>query len=155
MGKIQRRLEELNITLPACPVPVANYVAAQRVGNIVYASGQTAWQENGELLYPGKVGSEVSVGQAYQSARLAAIRLISELASAADLDSIKIIKLNGYVNSTPDFKQQPAVINGASDLLVDVFAENGKHARAAIGVNSLPDHASVEVELVAQIMEQA
>ena len=152
MNIIEKRLKELNITLPACPVPVANYVVSQRIGNIVYVSGQTAWQENGELLYPGKVGGEVTVEQAYQSARLAAIRLISELTSAADLDSIKIIKLNGYVNSTADFKQQPAVINGASDLLVDVFAENGKHARTAIGVNSLPDDASVEVELIAQII---
>ena len=152
MKNIEKQLKALDITLPVCPVPVANYVVAQRVGDLLYVSGQTAWQENGELLYPGKAGGNVTVEQAYQSARLAAIRLISELASAADLDKIKIIKLNGYVNSTPDFMQQPAVINGASDLLVSVFQENGKHARTAIGVNSLPDNASVEVELIAQIL---
>lgn len=153
MNRIAKRLNELQITLPACPVPVANYVVSQRVGNIIYASGQTAVRENGELLYPGKVGGAVTVEQAYQSARLAATRLISELNSAVDLDRVRIIKLNGYVNSSPGFTQQPAVINGASDLLVEVFMENGKHARTAIGVNSLPDNASVEVELIAEILE--
>lgn len=153
MNRIAKKLNELKIKLPACPVPVANYVVSQRVGNIIYASGQTAVQENGERLFPGKVGGTVTVEQAYQSARLAATRLISELNSAVDLDTVKIIKLNGYVNSAPEFTQQPAVINGASDLLVEVFGENGKHARTAIGVNSLPDNASVEVELIAEIIE--
>ena len=150
MGKVQKRLMELGLTLPACPVPVANYLTSQDTGDLIFISGQTAWQEDGTLLYPGKVGTDVTPEQAYQSARLSALRLISELAAAADLDSVRIIKLNGYVNAAPDFGGHPAVINGASDLFVDVFGDNGRHARTAVGVGSLPDNASVEIELIAR-----
>ncbi len=150
MGNIEKRLAELGLTLPACPVPVANYLTSQDAGELIYVAGQTAWQPDGTLLYPGKVGIAVSIEQAYQSARLAALRLISELNATSDLNKIKIIKLNGYVNAAPDFGGHPAVINGASDLLVAVFGENGRHARTAVGVGSLPDNASVEVEIIAQ-----
>ncbi|MEA5016232.1 MAG: RidA family protein [Candidatus Limiplasma sp.] len=150
MGMVENRLAELGLTLPECPVPVANFVVTQEAGELIYASGQTAWQPDRTLLYPGKVGDTVSPEEAYQSARLAALRLISELASVADLDRIKIIKLNGYVNATPEFKNHPAVVNGASDLLVAAFGENGRHARTAVGVGSLPDNASVEVEVIAR-----
>ncbi len=150
MGNVEKRLAELGLTLPACPVPVANYLTSHDTGDLIYVAGQTAWQLDGTLLYPGKVGSDVSLDQAYQSARLAALRLISELNAAADLNKIRIIKLNGYVNAAPDFGGHPAVINGASDLFVAVFGENGRHARTAVGVGSLPDNASVEVEIIAQ-----
>ena len=152
MGNIQNRLAELGLTLPDCPVPVANFLVAQQTGNLIYASGQTAWQPDGTLLHPGKVGAEVSQQQAYDSARLAALRLISELNAVADLDAIRIVKVNGYVNAAPDFTQHPAVINGASDLFVEVFGEHGRHARTAVGVGSLPDNASVEVEVIAQLL---
>jgi enamine deaminase RidA (YjgF/YER057c/UK114 family) len=150
MGIIKERLAALGLSLPDCPIPVANYVTSNDAGTMIYAAGQTAWQPNGTLLYPGKVGTDVTPEQAYQSARLAALRLISELAAASDLDKIKIVKLNGYVNAAPGFGAHPAVINGASDLFVAVFGENGKHARTAVGVGSLPDNASVEVEVIAQ-----
>ena len=141
---------ELGLTLPQCPVPVANYLTSRDTGDLIFVSGQTAWQEDGTLLYPGKVGADVSPEQAYQSARLSALRLISERAATADLDSVRIVKLNGYVNAAPDFREHPAVVNGASDLFVEVFGENGHHARTAVGVGSLPDNASVEIELVAR-----
>lgn len=154
MNDIYKRLEELQITLPPCPVPVANYVTGAQANGLIYVAGQTAWQEDGTLLYPGKVGSEVKVEQAYQSARLCAIRLISELAAMANLNLVRIIKVNGYVNADPSFKDHPLVMNGASDLLVSVFGSNGAHSRTAIGVASLPDLASVEVELVAAVIPE-
>lgn len=154
MGIIKKRLAELQIVLPPCPVPVANYVTGVCVDGLIYVAGQTAWQEDGTLLYPGKVGTEVAVGEAYQSARLSAIRLISELDALIDLDRIRILKVNGYVNADPSFKDHPLVMNGASDLLVSVFGQMGAHARTAIGVASLPDNASVEVELVAAVISE-
>lgn len=154
MKDIHARLTELNITLPPCPVPVANYVTGVEGNGLVYVAGQTAWQGDGTLLYPGKVGREVTVEQAYLSARLAAIRLISELDAAVDLDRVRILKVNGYINAVPDFGDHPRVMNGASDLLVSVFGDRGAHARTAIGVGSLPDNASVEVELVAVLLDE-
>ena len=150
MGNVKDRLKQLGLSLPAAPVPVANYVSAQTAGDLIYLSGQTAHMADGTLLYPGKVGMEVSIEEAYQSARAAALRLISALAAQADLDQVKIVRVTGYVNAAADFADQPAVINGASDLIVEVFGENGKHARSAIGVGSLPGNASVEVEVIAQ-----
>ncbi len=152
MSNVEKRLLENGITLPDCPVPVASYVPARVEGNTVYASGQTAWVD-GVLRHVGKVGAEISLEEGYESAKLAAIRCISELRSVADLDKLKIVKVNGYVNCTPDYTAQPKVVNGASDLFVLAFGENGKHARAAIGVGSLPDGASVEVECVAVMMD--
>ena len=152
MGEIKERIATLGLTLPECPTPVANYLVAQKTGNLIYASGQTAWQEDGTLLFPGKVGKDVSQEEAYASARLSALRLISELNSMVDLDSIQIVKVNGYVNASPDFTAHPAVVNGASDLFVAVFGDKGRHARTAVGVGSLPDNASVEIEVIAQLL---
>ena len=154
MNDIHARLTELNITLPSCPMPVANYVTGVEGNGLVFVAGQTAWQEDGTLLYPGKVGQDVTVEQAYLSARLAAIRLISELDAAVDLNRLRILKVNGYINAVPDFGDHPRVMNGASDLLVSVFDDRGAHARTAIGVGSLPDNASVEVELVAMLLDE-
>ena len=152
MTNVEKRLLDNGITLPDCPVPIASYVPARVEGRTVYASGQTAWKD-GVLQYVGKVGAEISLEDGYESAKLAAIRCISELRSVADLDKLKIVKVNGYVNATPDYTAQPKVVNGASDLFVLAFGENGKHARAAIGVGSLPDGASVEIECIAYIMD--
>lgn len=152
MGNVQERIKELGITLPEKPVPVANYVGSQNAGELIYLSGQTSRKPGGGQLFPGKVGKEVSVQQAYQAARSAALRLVGELADQADLDQVKIIRITGYVNAVEGFAQQPAVINGASDLIVELFGDNGKHARSAIGVGSLPENASVEVEMIAQRM---
>ena len=150
MGNVEKRLMELGLTLPQCPVPVANYLTSFNTGDLIFVSGQTAWQPDGSLLHPGKVGADVTPEQAYESARLSALRLISELAATADLDRVRIVKLNGYVNAALDFEGHPAVVNGASDLLVQVFGENGRHARTAVGVGSLPNNASVEIEIIAQ-----
>lgn len=150
MTNVEKRLLENGIELPNCPVPVASYVSARDGNGFIFASGQTAWVD-GNLKYVGKVGQEISLEEGYESAKIAAIRCISELRSAIDLDSIRIVKVNGYVNCTPDYCDQPKVLNGASDLFVLAFGEKGKHARAAIGVGSLPDKASVEVEVIACI----
>lgn len=152
---IYEKLKELNITLPPCPTPVANYITGIMENGIIFVAGQTGWQEDKTLLHPGKVGKDVTTEQAYVSARLAAIRLISELAGVADLNRIRIMKVNGYVNAIPEFVDHPIVMNGVSDLLVSVFGARGTHARTAIGVASLPDNACVEVELVAVLMEDS
>lgn len=152
MTKVEERLKELGIELPPCPVPVAAYCPAQIVGNIIFVSGNTAYVGD-ELKYAGKVGLQVSQEEAYESAKICAIRCLSGLKSVADLDKIRIIQVSGYVNAIPEFEKHPAVINGASELIEKVFSEKGKHARKAIGVNSLPDNASVELELVAILEE--
>ena len=152
MGNVEKKLKELGIELPECPKPVAAYVPATCENGFIFASGQTAWVD-GKLLYPGKVGEAVSVEEAYESAKISAVRVIAELKSiVGDLDNIKhIVKVTGYVNSAPDFGAQPKVVNGASELFCEVFGEAGKHARVAFGVGALPDNASVEIDVIAAI----
>lgn len=152
MSMIEERLKELGLELPVCPTPVAAYLTVQTAGKLIYASGQTAWV-NGELQYTGKVGDTVSIEEAYESAKISAINCLSAIKTVADLDSIRIVRVTGYVNATPDFGEQPKVINGASELLEKLFGENGRHARSAIGVGSLPSNASVEVEIIAERVE--
>jgi enamine deaminase RidA (YjgF/YER057c/UK114 family) len=148
----EERLRELGIELPGVAAPVANYVPAVTAGNLVFLSGGLAVRPDGTRP-AGKVGSEVSIEEAYAAARLAALGLLARLrAETGSLDRVRrIVKLTGFVNAAPDFESQPQVINGASDLLVEVFGEAGRHARSAIGVGSLPFNAPVEVELVAEI----
>ncbi len=152
MSQIEERLKELGYELPECPTPVAAYVPAALVNGFVYASGQTPYVD-GVLKYKGKVGREVSEEEAYEAAKICALRLIAELKYAVgDLDRVeRIVKVNGFVNSTGDFGGQPKVVNGASELLEKVFGEKGKHARSAIGVSTLPADAPVEVELIAAV----
>lgn len=150
MTKVEKRLEKHGLTVPDCPVPVAAYVPAQFAGNLIFASGQCSWVD-GELLYRGRVGENVSLEEAYESAKISALRCISELKSVADLDSLRIVKVTGFVNAVPGYEKQPKVINGASELIELAFGEKGKHARAAVGVGSLPDNASVEVEIIAYV----
>lgn len=151
MGKIEEKLKELGLELPECPAPVAAYLPVQTAGKLIYASGQTAWVK-GQLQYAGKVGGTVSLEEAYQSARISAVNCLSAIATVADLDSIRIVRVTGYVNAVPEFGEQPKVINGASELLEQLFGEHGKHARSAIGVGSLPTNASVEVEIIAEFL---
>lgn len=150
MSQVEKRLEAMGIILPECPKPVAAYVPAMKVNGFIYASGQTPIID-GELKYKGKVGVDLTIEEGYEAAKICAIRLISEIKSVVgDLDKVKqIVKVNGYINSVGDFGRQPAVLNGASELIEAVFKEKGKHARAAIGVATLPDDAAVEVELIA------
>ena len=152
MSQVEERINALGLKLPECPVPVAAFVVAKKQGNLIFISGQTA-QYEGKPMYIGKVGREVSLEEAYESAKLCALRCISELNSVADLDKIQILKVLGFVNAVPEYRDHPKVMNGASELLEKVFLEKGKHARSAIGVGSLPDCASVEVELIASVDE--
>ena len=113
MTNVEKTLLEKNLVIPACPVPIASYVPARVEGRFVYLSGQTAWVD-GVLQYKGKLGEEISTEDGYESAKLAALRCISELRSVADLDKVRIVKVTGYVNSAPDYVDQPKVVNGAS-----------------------------------------
>jgi enamine deaminase RidA (YjgF/YER057c/UK114 family) len=152
-GVIDARLEELGIELPQAAAAVANYVPYVFTGNLVFVSGQVTI-DKGEFKYLGKVGSDLSVEQGQEAARLCALNIIAQLKEACggDLDRVeRIVKLGGFVNSTPDFKDQPKVINGASDLMVEVFGDKGKHARAAVSAGALPVGVAVEVDAVAEI----
>jgi len=152
-NKINARLQKLRIELPEAPAPVANYVPYITTDNLVFISGQIPFLE-GELKYPGKLGENISVADAQKAARLCGINLLAQLKNACggDLDRvIQVIKLNGFVNGTPDFTDQALVINGTSDLMFEVFQENGKHARAAVGCIALPLGAAVEVDAIFEI----
>lgn len=151
---IYDRLRELDLELPSAPQPAGAYVPAKISRGLVFASGQTPTVE-GEPAYQGKVGNEVNEDDAYAAARLAALNCLAELHQAlGDLGRVReIVKVTGYVASAPGFGQQASVVNGASDLLQDLWGENGRHARAAIGVAELPFNGPVEIELIAEIDE--
>jgi enamine deaminase RidA (YjgF/YER057c/UK114 family) len=152
-GQIDARLADLGIELPQAAAPAANYVPYVVSGNLVFVSGQiTVW--NGEFRYQGKIGQDLGVEDGQAAARLCALNIIAQLKAACggDLDRVvRIIRLGGFVNSTPDFTDQPKVINGASDLMAEVFGDKGKHARAAVSAAALPLGVAVEVEAVAEI----
>ncbi|MBX5452966.1 MAG: RidA family protein [Acidobacteriia bacterium] len=152
-GRIEAKLKELGITLPSVPTPVANYVPFVRSGSLVFLSGQGPRQPEGGF-FSGKVGSTVSIEQGYQHARLVGLQLIAVLRVAAggELDRVRrIVKVLGMVNADPEFGEHPRVINGCSDLFVEVFGEKGRHARSAIGVGSLPHQMTVEIEAIAEL----
>ena len=148
---IENRLTELGITLPDAPAPAANYVPFVQTGNLVFISGQISQNEAG--LITGKLGDAMSVEQGAEAARRCGLALIAQLKAAiGDLDRVKrVVKLTGFVNSTPDFIEQPKVVNGCSDLMVQVFGDAGRHARAAVSAPSLPLGVSVEIEAVFEI----
>jgi enamine deaminase RidA (YjgF/YER057c/UK114 family) len=150
--QVEARLKELGLTLPTPPTPIGAYLLAQPAGDLLFLSGTTCYTEGG-FLHLGRLGAELTVDQGYAAARQAALNLLSVIrAQLGDLDHVqRIIKLNGYVNSAPDFDRQPAVINGASDLLEQVFGARGRHARTSIGVSDLPGHIPVEIELIVQV----
>lgn len=152
-GKIETRLIELSIDLPKAATPVGNYVAYVVTGNLVFVSGQLPLV-NGELKYKGKVGAEVSLEDGQAAAQACAMNLIAQVRAACggSLDRVKrVVKLTGFVNSNADFTQQANVINGASDLMVKIFGEAGKHARAAVSAPTLPLGAAVEIDAVFEI----
>ena len=150
--QVEARLKKLRIDLPAAITPVANYVPAAKTGNLIFLSGHGPLKEDGTLI-TGKVGADLTAEQGYETARRIAIGLLGTLkAEIGDLDAIKrIVKLLGFVNCTAEFADQPNVINGASDLLVEVFGEKGKHARSAVGTNALPFNIAVEIEMIVEI----
>ncbi len=152
-GKIDARLKELGITLPASVPPAANYVPWVRTGNLVFVAGQIPVQD-GRDLNSGKLGAGVSVEQGQAAARLCAINILSQVKAAleGDLDRVRrCVRLTGFVNSAPDFGDQPRVVNAASDLMVDVFGEAGRHTRAAVGCAALPRNVSVEVDAIFEV----
>jgi enamine deaminase RidA (YjgF/YER057c/UK114 family) len=149
---IQEKLDSLGLTLPNVPNPVGNYRPAKRVGALVFTSGQTA-RINGVRRFVGKVGREVSDEDAYLSARDAALNCLACAGWAAGgVDRLlQVVKVTGFVNCVDGYEKQPAVINGASDLIEAVFGEAGAHARSAIGVNALPSNVSVELEVIFEV----
>jgi enamine deaminase RidA (YjgF/YER057c/UK114 family) len=154
MGKVESRLAELGITLPAAAAPAANYVPFVRSGNQLYLSGQLPFQD-GKLLHLGHLGDKVTLDEGYQAARLCAINLIAQIKAAiGDLDRVgRIVRLGGFVASTAAFTDQPKVVNGASDLMVEVFGDAGRHARSAVGAPSLPLGVCVEVDAVVDLRD--
>lgn len=148
----ENRLKELGLELPAVPAPAGSYVPAVRAGNFLFTAGQLPF-EHGELRAKGKVGAEVTPEEARQAARLCALNALAAVASeAGGLSNVRrIVKVTGFVASAPGFNGQPAVLNGASDLLAEIFAEAGLHARSAVGVSELPLNAPVEVELIVEL----
>jgi enamine deaminase RidA (YjgF/YER057c/UK114 family) len=152
-GRIEARLKQLGITLPAAGAPAANYVPTVQSGDLVFIAGQITL-DNGKREFIGKLGREFNVEEGQKAARLCALNIIAHLKNACggDLDRVKrCVRLGGFVNAVPDFLDHPQVVNGASDLMVEVFGEAGKHARAAVGVGSLPFGVAVEVEGVFEI----
>lgn len=152
-GKFEQRLAELGIKLPDSVPPAANYVPARRIGNQVYISGQVP-AEGGKDKFTGKLGSDYSVEQGQAAARLCAVNILAQLKQAlgGDLDRVVgVIRLGGFVNAEPNFGDHPKVINGASDLMVEVFGEAGRHARAAVGCYSLPRNVPVEVDAIFEV----
>ena len=153
MGTIASRIEELGITLPTPVKPVANYVPYTVSGNLVFVSGQIPFGPDG-LQYQGKVGADLTAEDGIAAARLCAINILAQLRAALDGDLdrvVRCLKLGGFVNSVPDFADHPAVINGASDLMVDVLGDRGRHARFAVGAGSLPRNVAVEVDAIFEV----
>lgn len=150
----EQKLKEMGIELPAPVAPLAAYIPAVQVGNMVYTSGQIPMIA-GKLQFTGKVGKDVSVDEAYAAAKTCAINCLSAVKGViGDLDKIdKIFKVTGFVNSAAGFNAQPKVINGASEFLGEVFGDNGKHARSAVGVSDLPIDAPVEVEIIVKLKD--
>lgn len=145
-------LKKLGLTLPEMPAPIANYVRFKRVGDLVFLSGQGPRKPDGSN-HTGKVGADVTWEQAYEHVRLTGLGLLAAMKQAAgSLDKVEVVKLLGMVNATPDFADHPKVINGCSDLLVAVLGENGRHARSAVGMGSLPNNITVEIEAIIRVL---
>lgn len=152
-GRIEARLNELGIELPQAAAPVANYVPAVRSGDLLFVAGQIC-QWNGERRFVGKLGRDISLEEGQQAARLCALNILAQVKAAlgGDLDRIlRCVRLGAFIQCTDDFKQQPQVANGASDVMVEVLGDAGRHARAAVGVNALPGGVAVEVDAVFEV----
>ena len=152
-GTVDGRLAELGIEIPDPAAPAANYVGHVVAGNLVFVAGQIPVKD-GQIAFTGKLGAEVGLEDGQAAAKLCAINIIAQLKKACggDLDRVRrIVKLGAFVNSTPDYGDQPEVINGASDLIVAIFGDKGRHARAAVSAGALPRNVSVEIDAVAEI----
>ena len=151
---VDDNLKKLGLTLPNIPTPVANYVPWKRDGNTIYCSGQGPRKADGGF-HSGKVGKDVTIEQAYEHAKLVGLNLLAAAKQAAggSLDKVEVLKVLGMVNAVPEFTDQPKVINGCSDLFVAVLGERGRHARSAVGMGSLPNQITVEVEAVMRVVD--
>jgi enamine deaminase RidA (YjgF/YER057c/UK114 family) len=147
-GLVDKRLSELGIILPVPASPIANYLGFVRTGALLFVSGQICLESGGKLLAKGKLGQNVSIEDGQKAARACAINLLAQVKVAVgDLDKVaRVVRLGGFINSDPAFLDGPKVMNGASDLMVEVFADRGRHARSTVGVAALPLDAAVEVE---------
>jgi enamine deaminase RidA (YjgF/YER057c/UK114 family) len=147
-GAVEQKLASLGITLPNPASPIANYVPAVRSGNLLVVSGQICFGADGKLVAKGQLGGSVSIEDGQKAARACAINLLAQVKAAlGDLDQVsRVVRLGGFINSAPGFADGPKVMNGASDLMVEVFGEKGRHARTTVGVSALPVDAAVEVE---------
>ena len=147
-GMIEKKLTNLGITLPTPASPIANYVPFVRTGNLLVISGQLCFAADGKLVAKGQLGSGVSIEDGQKAGRACAVNLLAQLRAAlGDLDKVRrVVRLGGFINSTPGFTDGPKVMNGASDLMVEVFADKGRHARTTVGVAALPADAAIEVE---------
>lgn len=155
-GKIEKRLAELGIILPTMSAPLANYVPTRALGQTLFVSGQVPARD-GKDQFTGKLGAEYAVEEGQAAARLCGINILAQLRQAldGDLDRVAgVIRLGGFINAVPEFTDHPKVLNGASDLMVEVFGEAGRHARAAVGVYSLPRNVPVEVDAIFEIARQ-
>ena len=149
----EEKLKSMGLVLPKLPTPIANYVPFKLDGRTIYCSGQGPRKPDGSV-YVGKVGRDYTVEQAYEHAKLIGLGLLAAAKMAAgELGRIEVVKVLGMVNGVPDFADQPKVINGCSDLFVAVLGERGRHARSAVGMGSLPNNMSVEIEAVMRIVE--
>lgn len=151
-GQTDARLAELGLTLPPAPAPAANYVPFVRTGDLLWISGQVSSDENG--LITGKLGRELDVEAGVRAARRCALSILAQAREACDGDLdrlVRVVKLVGFVNSMPEFTDQPKVVNGASDLLCEILGDRGRHARSAIGAGALPLGVAVEIEAVLQL----
>ena len=148
----EQRLKELGLILPQPPKPVTNYVPAVKIGNLLFVSGHGPYND-GKTKTSGKVGRELTIEEGYQTARNVALNCLASIkATIGNLDKVKrVVKLLGMVNCTDDFKDQPKVINGCSDLLVTIFEDAGKHARSAVGMQALPNQIPIEIEMILEI----
>ena len=147
-GMIEKKLTNLGIILPTPASPIANYVPFVRTGNLLVISGQLCFGADGKLVAKGQLGSGVSIEDGQKAGRACAVNLLAQLRAAlGDLDKVRrVVRLGGFINSTPGFTDGPKVMNGASDLMVEVFADKGRHARTTVGVAALPADAAIEVE---------
>ncbi len=148
----EQRMTDLGIVLPEQPKPIANYVPTVRVGNLLYVSGHGPYND-GKIKTAGKLGRDLTVEEGYQVARNVTMNCLASIRAAlGDLDKVKrFVKLLGMVNCTEDFTEQPKVINGSSDLLVELFGDSGKHARSAVGMQALPFSIPVEIEMIVEV----
>jgi enamine deaminase RidA (YjgF/YER057c/UK114 family) len=148
----EEKLREMGLSLPPAPAGVGAYVTWVRTGNLIFTSGQLPWRD-GKLMYPGKVGAEVSIEQGYEAARQAALNALAQLkAAAGDLEQVRqIVRVEGLVHAAPGFQEHPRVLDGASELFNAVLGPRGRHARTALGINEMPLNAPVQLCLIAEV----